>query len=122
ALRLVLSPRAVAVLEKYRPLTPVSHPRLQCVKLARASNSESDPFGSGIAFIQFALSIGRNVPVRELDVMLFDREISKVASLRGNHPNTQVLLLPKTSLSLWNALALVKKLPLLMDLHILSPF
>ncbi|KAJ2908292.1 hypothetical protein GGI21_003033, partial [Coemansia aciculifera] len=107
-----LSLELVKVLMLLRYDAPNSHPKLQCVKIRQRSELVQDIFGSDEWFVQLALSIGPNAPMREI----FNRPTAplvwSVVLVLAEHSWIQSLELPLIVLQLWDVLALAKALPL----------
>ncbi|KAJ2751602.1 hypothetical protein GGI19_004372 [Coemansia pectinata] len=97
--------------------TPTSHPKLQHVMFECRLGSAPDPFATDMAYIQFLLNIGPSAAMRGFSYMLSESKISAAVSLLGDYPSIQVLCLPNTRLPLWDAIAIIKSLPSLSDLH-----
>ncbi|KAJ1670961.1 hypothetical protein GGF38_001153, partial [Coemansia sp. RSA 25] len=120
-LDLTLTADAIAVLNRCKVFTPTSHPSLQYVSISERLDAALDPFKTDVAYIQFALSIGPNAPVREVDAELRGSGVQSAISALGECTRIQVLVLPNVSLKLRDVIALIKALPLLSDLHTLPP-
>ncbi|KAJ2067095.1 hypothetical protein IW146_000754 [Coemansia sp. RSA 922] len=116
-LYLDLSPGLIGVLQGSRVFTHNSHPKLQCVRLGLASDRTQALFDTDIAYMAFVLSIGPNASERELDHLLAVPPFSPLIPALGEYACIQVLLMPLMSMDLWDAIALVKALPLLSDLY-----
>ncbi|KAJ1925378.1 hypothetical protein LPJ71_000191 [Coemansia sp. S17] len=117
SLVLVPIPATVRVLREYKVFTPVSHPRLQCVKVQLDAESEPRLFDSDADYLRFVLSIGTNAPVRFLFGPLIRSGLRSVHLMLGEYTCIQVLHLGALCLNLWDVIALVSALPLLSDLH-----
>ncbi|KAJ1910995.1 hypothetical protein LPJ71_003044, partial [Coemansia sp. S17] len=102
--------------------TPTSHPRLQCVKILHTGYYGSRQYASYMEYLSLLLSIAPNVAVRSFPCGESQPDIPSVISILGGYPNIQVLSLPEVYLSLWNAILLIKSLPLLSDLHTRTPY
>ncbi|KAJ2067329.1 hypothetical protein GGH13_005356 [Coemansia sp. S155-1] len=128
SLQLVLNPFAVDLLRRHKVFTPTSHPNLQIVKIMRITGLIERSFqGAADDYIKFVLMIGPNATVREIGSR------KTVDDFRGVQPDThllcpalpmlvecpwiKVLMLSDMRLELWDALSLVKLLPLLTDLY-----
>ncbi|KAJ2879842.1 hypothetical protein H4R27_005076 [Coemansia aciculifera] len=96
--------------------TPTSHPKLQCVKVLYKKDYGLGQFASYTDYLRLLLSIAPIAAVRSLPYNE-PRPDSSMISIFGDYPNIQVLGLPEVYLSLWDAITLVKSLPLLSDLH-----
>ncbi|KAJ2871401.1 hypothetical protein GGH93_004854 [Coemansia aciculifera] len=115
------SPSITRVLQVYKIFTPVSHPRLQRVKVQLDMDSEPSLFDSNIDYMQFVLSIGPNVPVRDISGLSMGPRPQSILLMLGEYTSIQVLNLGALHLNLWDIIALVKVLPLLSDLHTMLP-
>ncbi|KAJ2098375.1 hypothetical protein IW146_009985 [Coemansia sp. RSA 922] len=116
-LDLVVESGAVEMFKERGLFTPTSHPKLKYVKFELDGDHGLYPFATETAYIQFLLNIGRSAAVRVLPHMFSQTGIYAVLSLLGDYPNIQVLQLRSTRLSLWDAITIIKSLPLLSDLH-----
>ncbi|KAJ2248447.1 hypothetical protein GGI13_004656 [Coemansia sp. RSA 455] len=116
-LDLVVESGAVEMFKKCGLFTPTSHHKLQYVKFELEGDRGLYPFATETAYIQFLLNIGRSAAVRVLPHMFSQTSIYAVLSLLGDYPSIQVLQLRDTRLSLWDAITIIKSLPLLSDLH-----
>ncbi|KAJ2058850.1 hypothetical protein GGI08_003346, partial [Coemansia sp. S2] len=117
SLALAPTPATLRVLREYKVFTPVSHPRLQCVKIQLDVESEPSLFESDADYLRFILSIGTNAPVRFLFGPFVGPGLRSVHLMLGEYTCIQVLHLGAFRLNLWDAIALVSALPLLSDLH-----
>ncbi|KAJ2886839.1 hypothetical protein H4R27_000371 [Coemansia aciculifera] len=115
------SPGTVRILKEYRVFTPVSHPRLQHVRVLLKPNSEPNIFASDVDYMRFVLSIGSSAPVRTMFDRLNNPGLQSILPVLGEHTCIQVLALGMLHLDLWEAIALVKALPLLSDLYTADP-
>ncbi|KAJ2504640.1 hypothetical protein IWW47_002429, partial [Coemansia sp. RSA 2052] len=120
-LALYVRTRTAAVLREYNVFTHVSHPRLQRVSVGKTAYVVQANFNTDVDYMQLAMSIGPNAPVREVRGVLIDPTLLLVIPVLGEHTCIRVLVLPGISLDLWDALGLVKALPLLSDLRTASP-
>ncbi|KAJ2494538.1 hypothetical protein IWW47_004560 [Coemansia sp. RSA 2052] len=72
--------------------------------------------------MQFVLSIAPKSSVRRIyGLSEFGGALQPALALLGNHTTIQVMYITTVSLSLWNALELIKLLPLLSDLYAATP-
>ncbi|KAJ2056731.1 hypothetical protein GGI17_006049 [Coemansia sp. S146] len=115
------SPSITRVLQVYKIFTPVSHPRLQRVKVQLDMDSEPSLFDSDVDYMQFVLSIGPNAPVRDISGLSMGPRFQYIPLMLGEYTSIQVLNLGALHLNLWDVIALVKVLPLLSDLHTMLP-
>ncbi|KAJ2039165.1 hypothetical protein IW146_000151 [Coemansia sp. RSA 922] len=116
--RLCLIPGILRVLKECQVLTHNSHPKLQHSIFVFESDRLEDLFDTDVSYIQFALSIGSNARVRKVDLWPSSLPQQPVIPLLCEYTCIQVLSLPFVSMDLWDVIALVKALPVLMDLHI----
>ncbi|KAJ2102352.1 hypothetical protein GGI09_001259 [Coemansia sp. S100] len=71
--------------------------------------------------IRLMLGIAPEAAVRKNSSWSFSRAPLPVLTLPGKHYRLQVLALPEVRMSLWDALTLIKSLPLLSDFHAKAP-
>ncbi|KAJ2885340.1 hypothetical protein H4R27_001468 [Coemansia aciculifera] len=109
--------KAIKMFMELGLFTPTSHPKLQYVKFECEGERGQYPFTTDTELFQILLSVGPSAAVRGLACLDSQSKVSTALSLLGNYPNVQVLCLPSTRLSLWNAITIIKSLPLLSDLH-----
>ncbi|KAJ2750886.1 hypothetical protein GGI19_004841 [Coemansia pectinata] len=121
SLSLSPSPGTTRVLREYRIFTPVSHPRLQYVHVGVDLYYEPRIFTSYVDYVRFVLNIGANASVRVLFGFLEGSTLHSVLPALGEYTCIQVLKLGPFHVNLWDAIALVKALPLLSDLYAPSP-
>ncbi|KAJ2826629.1 hypothetical protein FBU31_003396, partial [Coemansia sp. 'formosensis'] len=121
SLTLLPNPATIRIIREGRVFTPVSHPRLQYVSLEVKPNSEADTFEPDAKNMRRIMSVGPNAPVRIIRGRLDGPALQHVIPVLGEHTCIQILKLDSIALSLWDAIALVKALPLLTDLHTLYP-
>ncbi|KAJ2875550.1 hypothetical protein GGH93_001498 [Coemansia aciculifera] len=128
SLQLVLNPFAVDLLRKHKVFTSTSHPNLQIVKIMRITGLIERSFQAAADnYMKFVLMIGPKATVREIGSRKTADDFRGVQSdthllcpalpLLAECPWIKVLLLSDIRLELWDALNLVKSLPLLTDLH-----
>ncbi|KAJ2041153.1 hypothetical protein H4S04_007746 [Coemansia sp. S16] len=116
-LDLEVESEAVKMFKERGLFTPTSHPKLKYVKFELEGDRGLYPFATETAYIQFLLNIGRSAAVRVLPHMDSQTGVYAVLSLLGDYPSIQVLQLRSTRLSLWDAITIIRSLPLLSDLH-----
>ncbi|KAJ2105935.1 hypothetical protein IW146_008009 [Coemansia sp. RSA 922] len=120
--KLDLTAELVMLLIKHNVFTRTSHPNLQCVNTALPLSRSPAPFAVVAAYMQFAMSIAPKAPVRVIDDLLeFDHILPSVLLTLKDYASIQVLSLPRVYLSFWEAVSLIKSLPILLDLHTLAP-
>ncbi|KAJ2336485.1 hypothetical protein GGI00_000809 [Coemansia sp. RSA 2681] len=110
----------VVMLQKYKVFAPHSHPKLQSVDVWFEEDKVVGIFSTHAARLQFLLDIGPGAAVRVFSHMSRERCIPAMLSLLGNYPGIQVLCLLEAELNLWDAIVMVKSLPLLSDMHVQS--
>ncbi|KAJ2868232.1 hypothetical protein GGH94_000219 [Coemansia aciculifera] len=116
--KLVPCTKLVEVLKQYKVFTPTSRPKLQCVIFNTLLGPVSDVFVSTDTYLRFALSIAPGASVREIpNLSQYDVVDPSTLSMLGDFVSVQVLSIPHTRLSIWDAIMLIKLLPLLSDLH-----
>ncbi|KAJ2411837.1 hypothetical protein GGF41_006260 [Coemansia sp. RSA 2531] len=71
--------------------------------------------------IRLILGIAPEAAVRKISSWSFSQAPLPVLTLLGNHDRLQVLALPGVRVSLWDAMTLIKSLPLLSDFHAKAP-
>ncbi|KAJ2642722.1 hypothetical protein GGF44_001511 [Coemansia sp. RSA 1694] len=121
-LSIILCRDSANMLKQCSVFTPVSHPRLSFVKLGQVSELVPDAFETPAAYTQFMLSIAPRAPVREISCL--ETRVSALTSALSLHTDfahIQILSLPSTYMLIWHAMALIKSLPLLTDLHSRAP-
>ncbi|KAJ2862195.1 hypothetical protein GGH94_004426 [Coemansia aciculifera] len=116
-LKVVLYSETVGLLRKYNVFTPTSHPKLRaCIYSVR--HNEPIAFDTASDYMKFALSIAPAASVRVLPYLReFGEPLVPTLSLLGNHASIQVLSMADINMSFWDALTLIKSLPLLSDLY-----
>ncbi|KAJ2879996.1 hypothetical protein H4R27_004987 [Coemansia aciculifera] len=107
----------VAMLRHDGVFTPTSHPKLRCVNLERLDRIVPKPFATYAEVVRYALSVGPGAPVRIMDGVLSSYNLLRALSLPDDYSSIRVLSIPSTDLDIWQAISLIKALPLLSDLH-----
>ncbi|KAJ1921615.1 hypothetical protein LPJ71_001291 [Coemansia sp. S17] len=120
-LEMMLSQATTAMLNTHNVFTPSSHPRLKSVKLTQMSDLVPNQFASAAECMRFMLSIAPGASVREINIRSTGPELQSALLLFGEYASIQALALPGSRLSLWDAIDLIKSLPLLSDLLTLPP-
>ncbi|KAJ2111528.1 hypothetical protein IW146_005290 [Coemansia sp. RSA 922] len=119
-LEVALVPETVSMLKKYRVFTPTSHPNLQCVKIHGTPSRMPNPFATVSEYMQFVLTIAPGASVLLIpDLIKYPECHTPALSMLKDHGRIQILSLSDTCLSLWEAISLIKSLPLLSDLYTL---
>ncbi|KAJ1905369.1 hypothetical protein GGI09_002179 [Coemansia sp. S100] len=120
-LSMPLTRSTVAMLQKHSIFTPQSHPRLRHVNIECHYDLVPDSFATNTKALQFILGIGTKAPTRLTNLPVTGAELIGVIPSLNNLTSVQVLSLNWTTLDLWQAIALLKTLPLLSDLRTLPP-
>ncbi|KAJ2096507.1 hypothetical protein GGI13_000954 [Coemansia sp. RSA 455] len=121
-LKLLPCRQTVSLLNKYQVFTPSSHPQLQHVAICPPPLDTSYSFDMPVAYLEFVMSIAPRASVRQIPNMdSYDEDFTSALSILGDYPCIQVLTLGYADLSLWQAIILVKSLPLLSDMKIGAP-
>ncbi|KAJ2059786.1 hypothetical protein GGI17_004193 [Coemansia sp. S146] len=109
--------KAIKMFMELGLFTPTSHPKLQYVKFEREGERGLYPFTTDTELFQILLSVRPSAAVRGLPCVDSKHKVAAALSLLGDYPSIQALCLPSTRLSLWDAITIIKSLPLLSDLH-----
>ncbi|KAJ2802533.1 hypothetical protein H4S07_004672 [Coemansia furcata] len=120
-LKINIDAESVKAFTRHNVFTPISHPKLQCLKIGLMPNLASEHFGSEDACMQFILGIAPNVAVLEIISIQCDQGLPDALPLLYNHAQVQVLELPTIDINLWDAITLIKSLPALSDLRTMAP-
>ncbi|KAJ1899638.1 hypothetical protein LPJ71_005953, partial [Coemansia sp. S17] len=78
-------------------------------------------YTNDLEIIRLMLNIAPGAAVREVSFWSLEQGLQPLLSLLDKQDNLQVLALPDLRLSLWDAMALIKSLPLLSDLRSKAP-
>ncbi|KAJ2110519.1 hypothetical protein GGI16_000262, partial [Coemansia sp. S142-1] len=117
-LEVALVLETVSMFRKYRVFTPTSYLNLQCVKMHGTPARFPNPFATAAKYMQFVLTIAPGASVRLIpDLTKYLECHTPALSILKDHGCIQILSLPDTCLSLWEAFSLIKSLPLLSDLY-----
>ncbi|KAJ2261605.1 hypothetical protein GGI01_002160 [Coemansia sp. RSA 376] len=108
----------VIMLRRYDVFTPQSHPSLRCVSIECYDNLVPSAFATRTGALQFFLNIGTRASVRHTSMPVLGAELIGEITLHNNYASIQVLSLGRTTLDLWQAIALIKALPLLSELRV----
>ncbi|KAJ1925592.1 hypothetical protein GGI09_001766 [Coemansia sp. S100] len=121
-LELSLLPKTVSKLKKYKVFTPTSHPNLQCVMLDTSWGYIPNIFATAAEYLKFVMSIAPGASVRRMvERNRYPEDCNLALSILKNHGCIQILFWPSMSLTIWQAITLVKSLPLLSDLTTKAP-
>ncbi|KAJ2065118.1 hypothetical protein GGI17_000529 [Coemansia sp. S146] len=116
-LKAALYPELVELLKRYDVFTRTSHPKLKCVDTRLLSSHLPNPFATATAYLRFVFSIAPGASVHVIAGLPgYGKDLSPVLSILGDYTNIQALSFPAVHLSLWEAVTLIKSLPLLSDL------
>ncbi|KAJ2076107.1 hypothetical protein GGI16_000107 [Coemansia sp. S142-1] len=110
----------VPALRQLSVFTPTSHQKLRRVILKRMDRLVPDSFSTYAEAIRFALSIGPGASVRGIEEVPSTGELLSALSLPSEYSSIRVLSILDTELDIWQAISLIKSLPLLSDLY--APF
>ncbi|KAJ2831827.1 hypothetical protein GGI24_001451 [Coemansia furcata] len=102
---------------------PISGEYADCVKrrLIFSENTASDP-ATAVSYLQLAMSIAPGASVLQFaSLQVYDEIVPSALSVIGSNISIQVLSLPDITLTLWDAISLIKSLPLLSDLTTGTP-
>ncbi|KAJ2823863.1 hypothetical protein GGI24_003562 [Coemansia furcata] len=117
SLVLGLSQALVTVLVKHNVFTAVSHPKIQCVRMKYEYCQFPDELSTATSCMQFVLGIAPGAPVRVLPNMSkYEDGLASALSMLSRHTNLQVLDLYGAHILFWDAISLIRSLPLLSDL------
>ncbi|KAJ2258444.1 hypothetical protein GGI13_000597 [Coemansia sp. RSA 455] len=110
----------VPALRQHSVFTPTSHQKLRRVILKRMDTLVPATFATYAEAIRFALSIGPGASVRGIEEVPSAGELLSALFLPSEYSSIRVLSIPDTELDIWQAISLIKSLPLLSDLY--APF
>ncbi|KAJ2411606.1 hypothetical protein GGI10_004168, partial [Coemansia sp. RSA 2530] len=116
-LDMVLDSPTVSMLLRHNVFTLTSHPNLHCVNLTQDDDRLSYPFATGVDLMRFMLNIGPKASVREIRKFSGSAELTTALPLLESHDCIQVLTLTNVRLDFWDLIAVIKSLPLLLDLY-----
>ncbi|KAJ2022061.1 hypothetical protein IWW57_004672 [Coemansia sp. S610] len=121
--KLTLTRELAKDLLRHNAFAPTSHPKLQCVIIRMPSSCEigSDDLTAYPEYLQLAGDIAPDAAIREIDLWVFRPSTPLAFSLFGKLTYLQVLVPHGLRLSVWDAMALFKSLPLLSDYHAEAP-
>ncbi|KAJ2251876.1 hypothetical protein GGI13_003601 [Coemansia sp. RSA 455] len=120
-LKLALTHELALSLLRHKVFMSISHPKLQCVMLKLHSSMGPVSYTNGLEIIRLMLNIAPGAAVREVSFWPLKQASPPLLSLFAKQDNLRVLALPDLRLSLWDAMTLIKSLPLLSDLHSKAP-
>ncbi|KAJ2507932.1 hypothetical protein IWW47_000870 [Coemansia sp. RSA 2052] len=108
---------AISAIIDHRVFTPTSHPNLRHVQTEYSISVVPDLFGTNAEALRFEFSIGPRAAARNVDWYEPGVDIASAFISPETCSSIQILYLSRTSLVLWDVIALIKLLPLLTDLH-----
>ncbi|KAJ2037797.1 hypothetical protein IW146_007306 [Coemansia sp. RSA 922] len=121
-LSFILDHQTLAILDRHRVFTPTSHPKLRYVDTSLSDGDQPEHASTSTNLLRLALRIGPFAQVRKIDDLKNDDPAWMcMLQLIGTMNSIQILVLPKIRLALWDAITLVKALPVLSDLHTSTP-
>ncbi|KAJ2869479.1 hypothetical protein GGH93_006151 [Coemansia aciculifera] len=120
-LEMGLDSRTISMLSKYNIFTRTSHPKLWHVRFDVFGELVPDPFITYAELMLFMLNVAPKAPVREIGDMVSSTKLVPALPLLGDYACIQVLTLTYACIDHWQAIALIKSLSLLSDLHAPPP-
>ncbi|KAJ2074086.1 hypothetical protein GGH13_001556 [Coemansia sp. S155-1] len=121
SLEIRLGDSIIQAIRRHNVFTPGSHPKLRHVGVEYLDGIQPDCLATIAEAIEFELSIGPKATVRDIGGLPSSIVMATFISSLGKHTCIQVLTLPHLSPVLWDVITLIKALPLLSDLHTMSP-
>ncbi|KAJ2910810.1 hypothetical protein GGI21_000487 [Coemansia aciculifera] len=112
-LRIEVNVNTIALFKSHNVFTPTSHPRLHRVRIVCNWGYSERGFNRYIQYLQLALTIAPGVSVRGIHNLT---KLGKEPGLFSSCTNIKNLSLPDTHLTIWDAMATIKSLPLLSNL------
>ncbi|KAJ2838647.1 hypothetical protein FBU31_000874 [Coemansia sp. 'formosensis'] len=116
SLDLYLSSSTITMLRKFGVFTPTSHPELCHVKLWGVDEYVPDIFATEVEAFNFAMGIGPTAPMRDISGQQAGAELIPMLPQLDGLGSIQYLSLNDIALNLWDALTLIKALPMMTDL------
>ncbi|KAJ2752594.1 hypothetical protein GGI19_003727, partial [Coemansia pectinata] len=116
-----LERNAALLLMTYNVFTCTSHPRLQYVKTRTVGDIASYSFAASTSYLKLSLGIAPSAAMRAIKGLSSNTEVVSALLQLGQLNSIQVLALPDTQLDLLDAITIIESLPLLSDLHTMSP-
>ncbi|KAJ2886733.1 hypothetical protein H4R27_000430 [Coemansia aciculifera] len=120
-LNITLDHDMAIMLQRHSIFTPASHPRLRCVKIEVPHVSILNDFATDKTLLKFLLDIAPAATMREIKGICSNPWFHSSLPVFGNYTNIQILVLPDTRLTLWDAIKLIDLLPHLSEVHNPSP-
>ncbi|KAJ2840825.1 hypothetical protein FBU31_000083 [Coemansia sp. 'formosensis'] len=116
SLDLYLSSSTITMLRKLRVFTPTSHPELRHVKLWGMDECVPDIFATDVEALNFAMGIGPTAPMRDINGHQYGSELILMLPQLDGLGSIRYLSLNDIALNLWDAITLIKALPMMTDL------
>ncbi|KAJ2031850.1 hypothetical protein IW146_000755 [Coemansia sp. RSA 922] len=120
-LDIILDRDMANMLKRHSVFTSISHPRLRCVKIELPLGYVQDDFATDETRLQYLLDIAPAATMREIKGLNSCTWFHSSLPVFGDYTNLQVLVLPDTRLTLWDAITLIELLPLLSEIQNPSP-
>ncbi|KAJ2026013.1 hypothetical protein GGI06_000348 [Coemansia sp. S85] len=117
---IMIDPEILGMFKEYNVFTPTSHPKLRCANVGNIHSLVPSHFATSAEYVQFVLGIAPKLASLVIYIRLSNPELQPVLSLLGSYTSVQVLRLPLTNVCLWDALSLLKSLPLLKHLQVMK--
>ncbi|KAJ2344118.1 hypothetical protein GGH92_004622 [Coemansia sp. RSA 2673] len=116
-----LDNRTISLLLKYNVFTQSSHPKLSYVNFEEIGDIVPHSFTDYADYVQFSLSIAAKAVAHVIAGISSRTLLVPALPLFCDYACIQVLMLPYVCVDHWQAIALIKSLPLLSDLHAPPP-
>ncbi|KAJ2791885.1 hypothetical protein GGI18_000815, partial [Coemansia linderi] len=117
-LYLHLSSVAMAVIRHLNVFTPTSHPKLCSVRFCGPYELVPELFATKAEALKLALQIGPTATTRDISMCLDGAELTRPLIQLGGLDPIQYLSLSHPNLELWDVIALIKVLPMMLDLSV----
>ncbi|KAJ2068986.1 hypothetical protein GGI08_000588 [Coemansia sp. S2] len=115
-----LSSLTIPVFRQFLVFTPTSHPKLRYVRTWNSINIVPRVFATNLEALKFAMGIGPTAPVRSIGGYQNDADVILTLPQLDGLASIQVLALYNIALELWDVFALIKVLPMILDLSFWS--
>ncbi|KAJ2066515.1 hypothetical protein GGI03_001244 [Coemansia sp. RSA 2337] len=120
-LDLQLFPALIDRVKHHKVFTPVSHPRLWCVKIHQMDDFKLPNFETAEEYVRFALSVGPHAQVRMIDDLPYNADLIPIPPLFDGFTDIRTLSLSNTCPAFWDVVSLITRLPNLSYLCTNSP-
>ncbi|KAJ2108777.1 hypothetical protein GGI16_000995 [Coemansia sp. S142-1] len=117
SLKIQLTRSTVTMFRRRGVFTPSSHPKLKCVEIDGLGSLVPIPFPTFADCVRYILGVDAVAGERDIDMVMPRALILSPSSLHWNHSSIRTLSLPRTCLTLWSTLALIKSLSALSNLR-----